>query len=50
MVRVQRDTSEQDFGIAGDVLFDDPDVFFDTFEGEVAPAADRIEVLQEQTG
>lgn len=49
VVQVQRDTFEQDFGIAADELFDDPDVFFNTFEGEVAIAADRIEVLQEQT-
>ncbi|WNV77666.1 hypothetical protein [Geodermatophilus sp. DSM 44513] len=50
VVQVQRDTFEQDFGIAADELFDDPDVFFDTFDGEVAMAADRVEVLQEQTG
>ena len=49
VVQVQRDTFEQDFGIAADELFDDPDVFFNTFEGEAAVAADRIEVLQEQT-
>ena len=49
VVQVQRDTFEQDFGIAPDELFDDADVFFDTFEGEVAIAADRAEVLQEQT-
>lgn len=49
VVQVQRDTFEQDFGIAADELFDDPDVFFDTFDGEVAIAADRVEVLQEQT-
>ncbi|MGY1608458.1 MULTISPECIES: hypothetical protein [unclassified Geodermatophilus] len=50
VVRVQRDTFEQDFGITADEVFDDPDVFFDTFDGEVALAADRIEVLQEQSG
>ena len=49
VVRVQRDTFEQDFGIAVDELVDDPDVF-DTVEGEVAVAADRIEVLRERTG
>lgn len=49
VVTVQRDTFEQDFGIAADELFDDPDAFFSTFEGEVAVAADRMEVLQEQT-
>ncbi len=49
VVTVQRDTFEQDFGIAADELFDDPDAFFSAFEGEVAVAADRTEVLQEQT-
>ena len=48
VVTVQRDTFEQDFGIAADELFDDPDAFFSAFEGEVAIAADRMEVLQEQ--
>ncbi len=47
--QVQRDTFEQDFGIVADELFDDPDAFFSDFEGEVAIAADRMEVLQEQT-
>ncbi|MGY1634622.1 hypothetical protein ACI784_23220 [Geodermatophilus sp. SYSU D01186] len=49
VVEVQRDTFEQDFGIASDELLDDPDAFFSAFEGEVAIAADRMEVLQEQT-
>ncbi|MGY1669139.1 hypothetical protein [Geodermatophilus sp. SYSU D00710] len=49
VVEVQRDSFEQDFGIAADELFDDPDAFFSTFDGEVAIAADRAEVLQEQT-
>ncbi len=49
VVQVQRDTFEQDFGIAADELFDDQDAFFSAFEGEVAIAADRMEVLQEQT-
>ncbi|WP_157936777.1 hypothetical protein [Geodermatophilus chilensis] len=49
VVKVQRDTFEQDFGIASDELFDDPEAFFSAFEGEVAIAADRMEVLQEQT-
>ena len=48
VVKVQRDTFEQDFGIASDELFDDPDAFFSEFEGEAAIAADRMEVLQEQ--
>ncbi len=50
VVKVQRDTFEQDFGIVADELFGDPDAFFSAFEGEVAIAADRMEVLQEQTG
>jgi hypothetical protein len=49
VVKVQRDTFEQDFGIAADEVFDDPEVFFNTFEGETAIAADRMEILQEQT-
>lgn len=48
VVKVERDTFEQDFGIAADELFDDPDAFFSDFDGEVALAADRAEVLQEQ--
>ncbi|MGY1683136.1 hypothetical protein [Geodermatophilus sp. SYSU D01176] len=48
VVTVQRDTFEEDFGIAADELFDDADAFFADFEGEVAIAADRMEVLQEQ--
>ena len=48
VVKVQRDTFEQDFGIAADELFDDADAFFSDFEGEVAVAADRVETLQEQ--
>jgi len=48
VVTVQRDSFEQDFGIAADELFDDADAFFSDFEGEVALAADRVEVLQEQ--
>jgi hypothetical protein len=50
VVRVQRDAFEQDFGITADELFDDADAFFSAFDGEVAIAADRIEVLQEETG
>ena len=48
VVRVQRDTFEEDFGIAEDELFDDPDAFFEEEEGQAAVAADSIEVLQEQ--
>lgn len=45
---VQRTSFEEDFGIAEDELFDDPDFFFDDFEGELGIAATSIEVLQEQ--
>lgn len=45
---VNRDTFEQDFGIAEDELFDDPDAFFEETAGQPAIAADEIEVLQEQ--
>ncbi|MGY1709318.1 hypothetical protein ACI8AC_07370 [Geodermatophilus sp. SYSU D00758] len=50
VVQVQRDTFEQDFGIAADGLFDDAEAFFSAFEGEAAIAADQLEVLQEQSG
>jgi hypothetical protein len=49
VVKVQRNTFEQDFGIAADELFDDADAFFSAFEREVAIASDRMEVLQEET-
>ena len=48
VVQVQRDTFEQDFGIAADELFEDPEGWFAEEEGSLAMAADRIEVLQEQ--
>ncbi|TFV57734.1 hypothetical protein E4P41_14195 [Geodermatophilus sp. DF01-2] len=48
VVQVAQDTFEQDFGIAADELFDDPDAFFAEAEGQVALAADRMEILQEQ--
>ncbi|MGY1839437.1 MULTISPECIES: hypothetical protein [unclassified Modestobacter] len=47
---VDRDTFEQDFGIAAEVLLDDPDGFFADHEGEAAVAADRIAVVAEQAG
>ena len=46
---VNRDSFEQDFGLAEDDLFDDPDGFFTEFEGQPAIAATEIEVLQAQT-
>lgn len=48
VVRIQRDTFEEDFGVAADDLFDDADAFFEEEEGNVAIAADQVEVMQEQ--
>ncbi|MGY1836920.1 hypothetical protein ACI79P_17650 [Blastococcus sp. SYSU DS0510] len=48
VVQVQRDTFEQDFGVASDELFEDADAWFQEEEGSVAISADSIEVLQEQ--
>ena len=45
---INRDSFEDDFGIAEADLFDDPDVFFDEEEGQPAIAATSVEVLQEQ--
>ena len=45
---VQRDSFEEDFGIAEDELFDDPDAFFEEAEGQPAIAATEVEVLQAQ--
>ena len=46
--QVMRDSFEEDFGLAEDELFDDPDGFFEEFEGQLAIAATEIEVLQAQ--
>ncbi|SEM14875.1 hypothetical protein SAMN04515665_13513 [Blastococcus sp. DSM 46786] len=48
VVQVQRDSFEQDFGIAEDELFEDADAWFQEEDGSVAISADSIEVLQEQ--
>ena len=45
---VNRDSFEQDFGVAEGDLFDDPDSFFNEFSGQPAIAADNVEVVQEQ--
>ena len=45
---INRDSFEQDFGVAEGDLFDDPDSFFTEFEGQPAIAADSVEVVQEQ--
>ena len=48
VVRVAQDTFEQDFGLAADDLFEDPEAFFAEAEGSVALNASRAQVLQEQ--
>jgi hypothetical protein len=48
VVQVAQDSFEQDFGIAADDLFDDPDAFFAEAKGDVALNATEVEVLQEQ--
>ncbi|SFF47257.1 hypothetical protein [Blastococcus tunisiensis] len=48
VVQVQRDTFEEDFGVAADELFEDADAWFEAEEGSLAISADRIEVLQAQ--
>ncbi|MGY1710171.1 hypothetical protein ACI8AC_11750 [Geodermatophilus sp. SYSU D00758] len=50
VVQVQRDTFEQDFGVAADELFQDADGWFEEEEGSIAISADEVEVLQEQAG
>ena len=45
---INRDSFEQDFGVAEGDLFDDPDAFFTEFEGQPGITADSVEVLQEQ--
>ena len=49
VVEVQRETFEEDFGVAADELFEDVDSFFTEEEGSVAISADRVEVLQQQS-
>jgi hypothetical protein len=41
---VQRETFERDFGIAAAVVFDDPDAFFAAEAGQIAIAADQVEL------
>jgi len=48
VLQVQRESFEEDFGMAADELFEDSDGFFETEEGSAAISADQIEVLQEQ--
>lgn len=44
---IQRDTFEEDFGVAPDDLFTDADGFFSDSEGEVALAADSVAVIDQ---
>lgn len=46
VVVINRDSFEQDFGLAEGDLFDDPDGFFTEFDGQPAIMATEIEVLQ----
>ena len=48
VMQIQRDTFEEDFGVAEDELFDDPDAFFEAEEGNVAISTGEVEILQEQ--
>ncbi|HET6562166.1 MAG TPA: hypothetical protein VFG72_09845 [Marmoricola sp.] len=48
VVQIQRDTFEEDFGVAEDDLFDDPDAFFADEEGQVAISATQMEVLEQE--
>lgn len=48
VTQIQRDTFEEDFGVAEDELFDDPDAFFEAEEGRVAISTGEVEVLQEE--
>ncbi|WP_299959710.1 hypothetical protein [uncultured Modestobacter sp.] len=41
--RVQRSSFERDFGIAAEVLLDDPDAFLTEHAGQLAVAADRVQ-------
>ncbi|MCZ2840033.1 hypothetical protein [Modestobacter sp. VKM Ac-2985] len=44
---VDRETFERDFGIAPTVIFDDPEAFFAGEAGQIAIAADQVELLEE---
>ncbi|SOC50059.1 hypothetical protein SAMN05660748_2798 [Blastococcus aggregatus] len=48
VVEVQRDTFEEDFGVAADELFEDADAWFEEEEGAIAISAERMEILQAQ--
>lgn len=48
--RVDRDSFEDDFGIAASDLFEDPHTFFRYAEGQPAISVTRIEIVQEPAG
>ncbi|MGY1914032.1 hypothetical protein [Blastococcus sp. SYSU DS0973] len=48
VVQVQRDTFEEDFGIAAEELFADADAWFEQEESSAAISAHRVEVTQQQ--
>ena len=48
VMEVAQESFEEDFGLAADELFEDPDGWLEAEEGEIAISATEIEVLQEQ--
>jgi hypothetical protein len=50
VVQVQRDSFEQDFGVAADELFEDADAWFAGADDQVAVSASQITVLEENAG
>ena len=48
VMEVAQESFEEDFGLAADELFEDPDGWFQAEKGEIAISATEIEVLQEQ--
>jgi hypothetical protein len=48
VVQVERDTFEEDFGLAAEEVFDDADAWFEEEEGSIAISAERMEILQAQ--
>jgi hypothetical protein len=49
VLKVDRDTFEQDFGVPAEDLLADADAFFTDVEGDVAIDATGVRVLPEQT-
>jgi hypothetical protein len=48
VVEVNQQQFQQDFGVAADELFTDPEAFFTDNSGDVAINASQVQVLQEQ--